>query len=270
MSTTTASCPSCGADLAVEARFCAQCGTRVPGADGTAVLDTPPHETGRAPVSAVHEQPRFYGVTPPIAVLVLSVAAAAVGVLLLVQGSALAGALLVLGGVVLAALFLVLAKREAVRNARERAGSAWESIAVRGRARQEVLRLRSQLHLLAEERERWFAELGRAVYAGDEGQVEAAHEELRRRDEAIAEKEAQMSAVAETAEARIRESRMRADTTNVIQPPSDPGGPVTVPEPGPATVPEPYPPPDEGDPPQPAPVPEPYPPDEAEPPQQQR
>lgn len=258
-----ASCPTCGAGVDKRSRFCAQCGTRLPGTDATAVIETPPHETSRAPVDVMRSDARFYGVTPPITVLVLAFAALAVAVLLLAQGNTLIGVVVLLVAAVLFAAFVTLAKREAVAQARERAGSVIESLAVRGRVRQELLRLRREIHLLGERRERGFATLGRAVYEGDEDQVQATQDELRRCHEEIAAKEAQMQTIVAEAEAQIQRSRLQTDSTNVIQPPqpggpTDPGGPVPLPEP--------YPPPDEADPPQPEPVPEPYPPDEADPP----
>ena len=261
MSPSTVTCSTCGASVADDSKFCPQCGSRLPGTDGTAVLDEPLDETGRVPVVR-HTEPRFYGVTPPITVLVLAFAALAVAVVLFVQGSTVAGAVLSVAAVALFGGFVVLAKREEVRNARERAGSVIESLAVRGRARQELLRTRQELHVLAQQREREIYALGYAVYEGNDEQIEAAQEVLRRTQEAIAVKEAQMQTIVADAEAQIQRSRLQADSTNVIEPPqpgpTDPGGPVPVPEP--------YPPPDEGTPPTPEPVPEPYPPGEAEPP----
>lgn len=263
MSTKPGNCPTCGAKVDGRSRFCAQCGTRLPGTDGTAVIDTPPHETIRAPVDVMRSEARFYGVTPPIAVLVLAFAALAVAILLLAQGDTIIGAVVLVAAVVLLGGFVVLAKREAVANARERAGSVIESMAVRGRARQEVLRLRRELHALGQERERGFTTLGRAVYAGDENEIEAAQDELRRYHDEIAAKEALMQTIVAEAEAQIQRSRLQTESTSIIEPPqpggpTDPGGPVPVPEP--------YPPPDEADPPQPEPIPEPYPPDEIDPP----
>jgi hypothetical protein len=260
---TKTDCPTCGAAVDERSRFCAQCGTRLPGTDGTAVIETPPHETSRAPVAVMRNDARFYGVTPPITVLVLAFAALAVAILLLAQGNTVLGVGVLVVAVALFGGFLVLAKREAVAHARERAGSVIESLAVRGRARQELLRLRQELHVLGERRERGFATLGRAVYEENDDQVRAAQDELRRCHDEIAAKEAQMQTIVAEADAQIQRSRLQTDTTNVIQPPQ-PGGPI---DPGgPIPVPEPYPPPDEADPPQPEPVPEPYPPDEIDPP----
>jgi hypothetical protein len=263
MSTSAGSCPTCGAGVDERSRFCAQCGTRLPDTDGTAVADPPPHETSSAPVDLMRTDPRFYGVTPPMALLVLAFAALAVAVLLLAQGNTLAGAGVLVVAAVLFGGFVLLAKREAVRNARERAGSVLETLAVRGRARQDVLRLRQELHALAAERERGFATLGRAVYEADEEQIRAAQAELRRCHEQMTAKEAKMQTIVAEAEAHIHRSRLQTEATNIIEPPQ-PGGPPDDPM-GPLP-PEPYPPPDEGDPPQPAPVPEPYPPDEIDPP----
>jgi hypothetical protein len=257
------SCPTCGAAVTAEQKFCPQCGMRLPDTDGTAVLDTPPHETSAAPVELLHADARFYGVTPPIAVLVLAVAAVAVAVLLLAQGSEVPGLVVLVIAVLLFVGFVVLAKRETVRNARERAGSVLESLAVRSGARRELVRLHHERERLAADRERALTALGRAVWDDDAAGREAAEAELRRLTDAVSAKEGEMQAITEAAQAHIERSRLQADTTSVIEPPQ-PG-----PEPGgPGPMPEPYPPPDEGDPPMPAPVPEPYPPpDEGDPPQ---
>ena len=239
------SCPTCGAAVTAEQKFCAQCGMRLPDADGTAVIETPPHETSAAPVELMQAEPRFYGVTPPIAVLVLAVATVAVAVLLLAQGSEAPGLVVLAFAVLLFAGFVVLAKRETVRNARERAGSVLESLAVRSGARRELVRLHHERERLAREREAQLAALGRAVWDGDGPGREAAEAELRRLTEAVSAKEGEMQAITEAAQAHIERSRLQADTTSVLEPPQ-PG-----PEPGGPAVPEPYPPPDEGDPPQP-------------------
>lgn len=259
-----ANCATCGAKLPRTARFCPRCGTRIAGAEETAILDTPPHETSAAPVDLMRAEARFYGVTPPIAVLVLAVTALAVAVLLLAQGSAVAGGIVLAASIFLLAFFLVLAKREAVNRARERAGSLVESLTIRSGARRELIRLQHELHWLHGSQERWFYALGRAVYGNSEEEIETAKTALATLSGQIAAKEEQMRTITNEARALIDQSRLQAETTSVIEPQPSP-----VPDPaGPLTVPEPYPPPDEGDPPQPAPLPEPYPPDEIEPPQQ--
>jgi hypothetical protein len=73
----------------------------------------------------------------------------------------------------------------------------------------------------------------------------------------VAEKEAEMLAIAESADEHIRRARMSVQRT-MIEVPEDPGDPET----GPAEPPITYPPPDEGNPPEPARIPEPYPPPE--------
>ena len=260
-------CAACGARNAAKNRFCGECGARLPGADGTAVLETPPHETSASPVHVVPPEPRFYGVTPPIAVLVLAVAAAAVSILLLAQGSTLVG-LLVLGvALALGAAFLALARLQAVDRARERASSLFERAAVRSGARRRLLQLRYELEQDASARERALLALGAAVYGSDEAGIESLRAELSGLDQAIAAKEAEMETITAGAEALIQRSQLRSQSTELIEPLTpgtdpDPGGPVIIPEP--------YPPPDEGDPATPAPVPEPYPPDEITPPQMER
>jgi hypothetical protein len=231
------------------------------------VLDTPPHETSRAPATLVPHETRFYGVTPPIAVLVLAVAALAVAILLLAQGSTAAGVIVLVAAVLLLVAFAALTRRRELRRARARAGSLVESLSVRSGARREVLRLRRELEELGAARQGALLALGTAVYEGDEAGMERTREVVRGLGEGIESREAEMQTIIETAEAQIAQAKLGEQPTSVIDPPT----PSPSPDPaGPVTVPEPYPPPDEGDPPQPAPIPEPYPPpDEPTPPQPQ-
>lgn len=261
-------CPACGARNGARNRFCSDCGARLPGTDGTAVLDVPPHETSASPVHVVPAEPHFYGVTPPIAVLILGVAAAAVSVLLLAQGSVLLGLIVLAAAIALGAGFLALARLQAVDRARDRASSLIERAAVRSDTRRRLLRLRYELELDASARERALLALGAAVYGSDDAGIETLRAEISGLDQATAAKEAEMSTITAGAEALIQRSQLQSGTTELLEPPApSPGGPDPG---GPVIVPEPYPPPDEGDPATPAPVPEPYPPDEVTPPQMER
>jgi hypothetical protein len=68
-------CPSCGIDLPLNARFCPACGTTLDGsANSTVRTGVPPDETGPVPVHVQRAEPRWFGMTPPH--LLLGVAAA--------------------------------------------------------------------------------------------------------------------------------------------------------------------------------------------------
>jgi hypothetical protein len=263
VSVSAVSCPNCGAALGALARFCPQCGTRIADAGHTLVQELPAHESTRAPAVVVRAEPSFYGITPPVALLVLGAAAVAVGILLVAQGSGLVGAIVVAFGLLVLGAFLVTERRRDVERARERAASLVERVSVRSGARREVVRLQRLLFQYVQEREGWIHALGYAVWNSDEPGTGHAKAEIARLNDWITATEAQMRTITAEAEALISQSRLQSQPTMIEPAPApspDPAGPVTVPEP--------YPPPDEGDPPMPAPVPEPYPPpDEGSPPQ---
>ena len=89
-----ASCTVCGSRLPKKSRFCPECGARVGAStDETAVQEIPEQETGPVPIDVMTAEPRFFGVTPPAAVLALwSVAGLATGLKTWLTGtSAVAG-----------------------------------------------------------------------------------------------------------------------------------------------------------------------------------
>ena len=86
------SCANCGASLPKRSRFCPECGTRTGAGPGeTAVQELPPEETGPVPVELSMAAPRFFGVTPPAAVLALAAASLALAIVLLVSGHVIVG-----------------------------------------------------------------------------------------------------------------------------------------------------------------------------------
>jgi outer membrane biosynthesis protein TonB len=108
------------------------------------------------------------------------------------------------------------------------------------------------------------------VYGGSEDEVESARQRLSELDQALTDKESEMTTVAATANERIQRAQLQAQPTAVVEPPQIPE-PMPVPSepPQPVTVPEPSPVPSEPPVPVPAPdpTPEPSPPQPEPPPQ---
>jgi type IV secretory pathway TrbD component len=287
-----ASCANCGSLVPKGARFCPECGTRH-GGEGATTVVAEPADAEPAPVTFSQSEPRLFGVTPPMAVFALGIAAAAVAVLLLVAERWLAGGLTLAAAVLLLAAFAEVARRKpsgpvarasagALGRVRARADYLVDAYATRSRARRELARVRRELVDLNEERERVLRRLGEAVYRGDRKGTKRLGDDLGELDAKVERKESEMATIATEARERLERARLQVQPTEMVevpeppQPPSptptpgppipapDPGPPTPapVPEPGPTPVPEPYPPPDEVTPPQPARIPEPGPLDE--------
>jgi hypothetical protein len=264
-------CANCGARLGKTARFCPQCGTRTGLDTGeTAVEELPPEETGPVPVQVVTAEPRFFGVTPPAAVLALAAASLGLAVALLVTGHVVVGGVLLVVAGLLLLVFVGLARRlPETRTARVSRGTltavraravyAVEAIAAQSSARVDLFRLgRERTELLAQRAECARA-LGEAVYAGATEASESAREQMAELDGLIAAKEEQMEQTVAGALERIDRGRLEVQPTMVETPeppspepfpsPSEPPAPVPVPEPtpepseppGPVHVPEPGP-----------------------------
>jgi len=91
-----ANCANCGSRLPKRSRFCPECGVRVDAGEGeTAVQEVPPSETGPVPVEMSTVEPRFFGVTPPAALLALAAASLGLGIGLLVIDHAVVGGALI-------------------------------------------------------------------------------------------------------------------------------------------------------------------------------
>jgi hypothetical protein len=139
----------------------------------------PPHETSAAPVTVTRVSPRWFGVAPASLLLVLAVAAFAIGVVLLVIGALVAG-LLVLGlALLLLAAFLEVARRKpdaavarravgAADSFRARAGFAAQALRTRSSARRAITRRRALALQLEGERDQLLRALGEAAYRGED------------------------------------------------------------------------------------------------------
>ncbi len=246
--------------------------------DATKVEEMPPHETSAAPVNVSVAMPHYFGVTPPMLLFGTATAALALAIALAMLTHWVAALILAIVSLLLLALFVGIARRRpdttlarasatAVDRVRERTAWMVELMSVRTAAGRELARLRNELFTLSGEREARLRDLGAAVYAEDEEATQDLTNEIRRLDDAAQEKEAEMQAVADAAEERIRKGRLSVQPT-LIETPAPPPVPEPYPPPDegtpptPPLIPEPSPPPDEGTPPMPQPVPEPGPPDE--------
>jgi hypothetical protein len=271
-----ASCANCGALLPSESRFCPECGVRTSAAnDVTAVEEVPPDETGQVPVHKVTVVPRYFGIAPPLALLALAVVALVLAIVVFAAGKTIAGALLLVAAALFSALFVAAAKRlpetaavrltsRAFEGIRDRAGFAVEAVTVHSSVHVELFRLRRELSELVAQRAEAARALGEAVYGGADDQIEAARSRMGELDQALADKEREMTTVATAANERMQRAQLQVQPTAVVEPPeipepmpvpSEPVGPVTVPEPSPVP----------SEPPMPAPSPEPMP--EPSPPQ---
>ncbi len=273
------SCAKCGAELAGRARFCPECGLRVDAwPDETTVEAVPREETGPVPVQHVTATPRFFGVTPPSAVLALAAATFAAGIALLATGHVIVGGVLLGVSLALGVFFVSLVRRlpdepvsrlssQAYQSVRGRAGFAVESLAAQSSARVELFRLRREVAQLHAARVECARALGEAVYAGDHEGTESARAQTAELDGQISAKEMEMEQTAAAAMERVQRAQLQVRPTQVETPepppepypePSPPPQPVPVPEP----TPEPSEPPGPTRVPEPGPVPSPPPPDE--------
>ena len=220
-------------------------------ADRTRRVELPGEETGPVPVSISHAEPRWFGVTPPLALLLLALIALGAAVALFVTGSWPYGLILVGVSALIFAGFLEAARRRpdsrltsyaasSVASAREHAAAAVDRLLVRSSAAAEVRRVRNARAALEADRRTAMLELGEAVHRDDEPAAQAVRRRLAELDAIEANLHDRLAQRLSSAEERIRRSKLSVQETMV-------------------RVPEPYPPPDEGTPPTPAPVPEPSP-----------
>lgn len=263
-------CANCGSKLPKHSRFCPECGVRVGvGPDETTVEALPPTETGPVPVEHAVATPRFFGVTPPSAVLALAAASLAAGIVMLATSHWIVGGVLVGVGSLLAIFFVSLARRlpdtavtrfsrTAARSMRAHAGYAVESVAAQSSARMDLFRQRRELSALLAQRAESARALGEAVYAGDDEGTESARAQMAELDGLVSAKEDEMEQTAAAAMERIQRAQLQVQPTQV-ETPTPPPEPYPEPSPPPQPVPVPEPTPEPSEPPGPAHVPEPGP-----------
>lgn len=259
-----ASCTVCGSRLPKKSRFCPECGARVGAStDETAVQEIPEQETGPVPIDVMTAEPRFFGVTPPAAVLALAAVSLALAVVLLVTGHVILGVVLLVLAVLLGVVFASLVRHlpdtpvarlslDAMNTVRAHAGFAVEAVSVHSSARVALFRQRRELVELFGLRTDAARALGEAVYAGDKADTKAARARMEELDGLITAKEEEMQQTAAGAMERIQHAQLQVQPTEIETPepepfpepvpepvpepspePSEPPGPVVVPEPGP-------------------------------------
>lgn len=218
--------------------------------------------------------PRYFGLTPPVLLFGLATAALAIAIALAILERWIGALVFAVASLAFLALFVGVARRKpdtaltrksvrAIERVRERTSWAIEAVAIRSSAGREVTRLRYDLAEAEQRREALLRDLGAAVYENDDAARETLSREIAELDEEATRREAEMNAIADAAQERIEQGRLRVQPTMIEPPEPLPPEPSPPPDEGtpptPPTVPEPYPPPDEGTPPAPSPVPEPEP-----------
>ncbi|MEX2645887.1 MAG: hypothetical protein WD249_06465 [Gaiellaceae bacterium] len=211
--------------------------------DETKVEELPPDETGPVPVTVVHAEPHWFGLTPTGSLLAVGVAAVGVAVVLLAVGSVVAGIVVLAVGVfVLGTLW----RRPVAEALAGPVGLARVTVSAQSEARRRLAGLRSELDGLEREREQRLRALGEAVYRGDDAATDPLRQELEELDRRAGEKRGEIERTVEQASERIGRARLETGRTEAV--PLEPYPPPDEADrPAPPDIPEPYPPPDEGD-----------------------
>ncbi|MEX0673539.1 MAG: hypothetical protein WD067_02130 [Gaiellaceae bacterium] len=211
--------------------------------DETKVEELPPDETGPVPVTVVHAEPHWFGLTPTGSLLAVGVAAVGVAIVLLAVGSVVAGIVVLAVGVfVLGTLW----RRPVAEALAGPVGLARVTVSAQSEARRRLAPLRRELDALEREREQRLRALGEAVYRGDDAATDPLRQELEELDRGAGEKREEIERTVQQASERIGRARLETGRTEAVPvepyPPPDEADRPAQPE-----IPEPYPPPDEGD-----------------------
>jgi hypothetical protein len=196
--------------------------------DATERAELPPDETGPVPVSIMHSEPHWFGVTPPSFLLGVALVAIVVAIALFAVGSWPSGLILLGVGALLLAVYFETARRRrhsfvarVSADVRERAGSGWESLRVRSLVSMEMRRIHGELLVLRSQRRDLFLALGEATHRGDEAAAEAAQARLAELDAREAELEAAREAQLAEAGERLRRAKLSVQETMRVPPPEN-------------------------------------------------
>jgi hypothetical protein len=210
MSQASSTCPNCGTTVDASSRFCPECGRGL--------------SSEADPATAVYETHRRR-LWPPDPLVLVAILIAAGGVILLVGGLWAWGlAVLLLAGLVF------LSQREVERRAagatlaalRERFSARRDVWTARSRGQLDLFRARRELAELEARRGRAYHDLGRAVFEEDEPAREATRVALDELVAAIREKEAEVQALVEQIEERVRLAQSGVQPTMRMEQPSEP------------------------------------------------
>jgi type IV secretory pathway VirB3-like protein len=195
----------------------------------TQVEEVPPHETTPSPVDVSVAMPRYFGLTPPTLLFGVAAATLVVAIVLAILAHWVAALVLAAAVLLEIVLFLGVASRKpdsavasasarTFQRARERAAWLVQATTVRTEAGRQLAPLRRELLELDDRRERQFRELGAAVYAEDDEAAKQVTEELNRLEEQRRETEARGAAIADSAQERLEQGRLRVQPTIVDHP----------------------------------------------------
>jgi type IV secretory pathway VirB3-like protein len=195
----------------------------------TQVVDVPPHETTPSPVDVSVAMPRYFGLTPPTLLFGVATATLVIAIVLAILAHWVAALVLAAAVLLEIVLFLGVASRKpdtvvasasarTFQRARERAAWLVQATTVRTEAGRQLAPLRRELLELEDRRERQLRELGAAAYAGDDEAAKQVTEELNRLDEQRRATEARVAAIADSAQERLEQGRLRVQPTIVKHP----------------------------------------------------
>ncbi len=219
-------CPNCRLDVAVDARFCPNCGTR---------LDATPAEPGA--ISYTQPEPRLFGVLQPTPSFVLACIVLSGALVSLVTGRVVLGVILLAVAAGLFVLFYGAAERNPDdRVARGALGAVagakgwWrlsrESVSAWTGAGASVVRLKQELRPLRAERKEVQFALGEAAFEQDEAKVASLRARIAEIDDAIAEREQASAAAFARARHRVEDERVAVQPTEQLVPDQDADGPT--------------------------------------------
>ena len=199
----------------------------------TQVEEIPAHETTPSPVDVSVTMPRYFGLTPPTLLFGVATATLAVAIVLAILAHWVAAIVLAAAVLLEIVLFIGVASRKpdtalasgsarTFQHARERAAWLVQATTVRTEAGRQLAPLRHELLELDERRNEKLRELVAAVYAGDEKAAKRVTEELNRLDEQQRQTEAKAAAIADSAQERLDQGRLRVQPTVVKRPDEEP------------------------------------------------